>query len=99
MLVTDALLQREPTTLNGLTLRTVNCLYFMQEQHPWAWFCMNLPKPDTVANLLKWHSTTLLAFPNFGPKSLDNLEHVLMQHGLHLTLEKPHHGKPPNQED
>ncbi len=85
MLVTDALLQREPWTLPGLTVRVRKRLeQIAYRKIEWAGCCYGMPEPHTVAVLLKWSASTLLSFPGFGSGSLDNLETVLGRHGCKL---------------
>lgn len=89
MLVTDALLQREPWTLPGLSVRVkVRLEQIAHREVEWAPACDGLPEPHTVAALLKWRPAALLSFPNFGRGSLDNLEAVLQRNSLKLSAER-----------
>ena len=89
MLVTDALLQREPWTLPGLSVRVQTRLkQIAHREISWALCCDGLPEPTTLAALLKWRPAALLSFPNFGRGSLDNLEAVLQRNNLTLSAER-----------
>lgn len=86
-LISDGFLQRDPDRMDGLDVRTANCLFNMAKRHPWAPCCEGLPPPTTVAYLLKYSGSILLSYPGFGRKSLQNLSDVLASYGLKLTPE------------
>jgi DNA-directed RNA polymerase alpha subunit len=50
-----------------------------------AYYYPDLPEVRTIGDLLKWQAGQLLRIPNFGRRSLDEVENFLAQLGLRLS--------------